>query len=86
MAGHMALGDRKRTQYLQAVPDRERSLPNGVRVVASYQTLPVTRRPFKVRGVVETDKLRRIVEIALSCDEARKLVDDFQSFRPDVFA
>lgn len=68
-----------RRLYTEAQADPQRQ-SEGVAVVGSFQTLPATDRPFKVRGVSFTPKTRRDVVVSLTEDEARKLVRDWVSF------
>jgi hypothetical protein len=67
-----------RKQHIDAIAD-ERRASNGVAVVASVQTLPETRKPYHVRGVSFTDKTERHIDLRLTDDEARKLVEDWVS-------
>lgn len=53
---------------------------DGVAVVASYRMTPPTPRPFRIRGTWNTARTSHEVTIALTEDEARKLVADFASF------
>jgi hypothetical protein len=65
-------------QLIEAVAD-ERQQVAGVAVVASFQMTPETDRPRKVRGIDHSTKYPRLVSIALTSAEARKLVADWQS-------
>lgn len=53
---------------------------DGVASVASYQMTPRTSRPIKIRGISRTAKTNRFVTIALTENEARKMISDVQSF------
>ena len=41
---------------------------------ASYQTFPETDKPWKVRGVIETDKSKRNITILMNREEAEDLL------------
>jgi hypothetical protein len=70
-----------KTAYIAAVADTSCAHSGtGTAVVGSYQTSPQTGRRYKVRGVAHTPKMARQVEVALTHDEARKLVQDWISF------
>lgn len=69
----------KRPTWIAATSDPDGNEVAGVAVVASYQTMPHTERPYKLRGDASTAKTRRKVEFALTRDEARKVVEDWVS-------
>lgn len=70
-----------KTAYIAAVADTSRAhSASGTAVVGSYQTMPQTARPYKVRGVAHTPKTARHIEVALTQDEARALVLDWIAF------
>lgn len=70
-----------RDQFLKGRANAERRAVggywDGVAVVASYQSSPKTDRPYHVTGRADTPNTVRHVQIALTRDEARKLVADF---------
>jgi hypothetical protein len=70
---------RRRVQRLRAVADDVRTV-DGVPVVASYQTIPHTARPFHLRAVSRTARLERHVLVELTEAEARKVIADLASF------
>lgn len=45
---------------------------------ASYQSFPDTDTPWKIRGISETAKSRRLIEICMSRGQAEDLVDQLQ--------
>ena len=67
-----------RTQLIEAKADPHSSV-DGVAVVGSFRSSPPTMRPWRVRGIAHTDKTNRYVTVALTQDEAVKLVADFLS-------
>lgn len=79
---------RTRRPYVRALADPDHvTQPEGIAVVASYQSSPITDVPFKVRGIIPGSQLRRkvdvIVDVALTRAQAAKLVSDFSSFMGD---
>ena len=70
---------------INALPDPSRvNSDTGVAVVVSYQVTPVTNRPYKIKGVWETDKTMRQVIISLTKEEALQLEMSLSRMRAEA--
>lgn len=78
--------ERRKVAHAIADPTM-RTRPGNVPVIASFQSLPTTDTPYKIRVVVPASELRRkadlLVIAELTRDEAEKLRDDLSSFIGD---